>query len=228
MTLPVSFTVGPLAAASANNIVTSTTPVSGTKLTLNGALVTGGVAVMDKPRRVLLTFGNEASARTLILTGTNASGNGIQETLAVPAGGASTIASTQDFATVISALPLGGGWTAAATIGTNGVGGSLPQIWDWYVAPGEGTWQVTATGTVNWSIDMSMSVPNSNSNQLGGALGNYPAPLVWSNPISGLTAQTANAFASVVDFPITAWRGTINSGTGSIVVNFLQAGLPQR
>lgn len=228
MTIPVSLTVGPLVAASANNIVTSVTPTSGTALTLNGTLVSGGVAIMDKPRRVLLTFGNEASARTLVVTGTNASGNPIQETLTVASGAGGTIATTQDFATVTRLLPLGGGWTAAATVGTNSVGSSPVQIWDAYIAPGEGSWQVIVTGTVNWSIDMSASLPNSNSNHMGGVLGNYPAPLVWSNPVTGLMAQTGSAFGSVVDFPITAWRATINSGSGSILVNFVQAGLPAR
>lgn len=228
MTIPVSFTVGPLVAASANNIVTSTTPVSGTALTLNGALVSGGVAIMDKPRRVLLTYGNEGAARTLVVTGTNAGGNPIQETLAVPSGAGGTVATTQDFATVTMLLPLGGGWTAAATVGTNGVGSSPPQVWDAYVAPSEGTWQVVVTGTVNWSIDMTVSVINSNSTQMGGASGNYPAPPVWSNPVTGLTAQTTSIMASAVDFPMTAWRATINSGAGSILVNFLQAGLPVR
>ena len=81
---PIVVSVGPLANASANNIATSQTPTSGTALTLNGSLVVSGVAVLDKPRRVLLTYGNEASNRTLVVVGTNVSGNSITETLAVP------------------------------------------------------------------------------------------------------------------------------------------------
>ena len=109
MTIPVSLVLGPFAAAQAAGIVTSTTPVSGTALTLNGALVNAaGVAVMDKPRRILLTYGSEASARTLIVTGTNADGNPIQETLAVAASAPGTVYTVQDFATVTAALPQGG------------------------------------------------------------------------------------------------------------------------
>ena len=58
-----------LAAASANAIALLQTPVSGTKLTLNGAAVVNGVAVLDTQRRILLSFGNEAAQRTLAIAG---------------------------------------------------------------------------------------------------------------------------------------------------------------
>src|SRR5215813_8621976 len=117
-----------LGAASANAIALSQTPVSGTPLTLNGASVTAGVAVLDTQRRVLLTYGNEASARTMVLTGTNDQGAAISETLAIPSGAGGTVASYFDYLTLTAALPLGGGWTAAVTLGTNGVGSTQPQI----------------------------------------------------------------------------------------------------
>jgi len=91
--------------------------VTAASLSYNGSLATGGVATLDSPRRILLTFGVEGSARTLVLTGTNWSGLTITETLAVPSGAGATVASVLDYATLTSALPLGGGWTAAATLG---------------------------------------------------------------------------------------------------------------
>lgn len=216
--LPVTFTVGPLVAGVANLYVTSTTPVSGTPLTLTGS----APAV---PRKVLLTFGNEASARTLVVTGTNASSNPIQETLAVPSGAGSTVSSTQDFASVTSALPLGGGWTAAATLGTSGVGSSQWQIVNSQMfGPTEIAFAVATSGTVNWSIEVCYTNPNNNYNAIGGAFGNYPTPVtVWAGP-TGLTSQTGTAQGTIND-PIYGWRATINSGTGSITVTAIEAGM---
>lgn len=111
-----------LAAASANSIALSQTPVSGTDLTINGSAASNGVATLDAARRVLLTFGDEAANRTLVVTGTNRFGSPISETLAVASGAGGTVATVQDFLTVTSLLPLGGGWTAAVTVGTSGVG----------------------------------------------------------------------------------------------------------
>ena len=113
-----------LIAANAAVIAASQTPVSGTPL----ALVGGSPVTLDSERRVLLTYGNEAGARTMVLTGTNSQGATISETLAIPAGAGGTVASVRDYLTITSALPLGGGWTAAATLGTNNVGSTMWQI----------------------------------------------------------------------------------------------------
>lgn len=112
-----------LAAANAAIIAASQTPVSGTALTLVG----GGTVTLDAPRRVLLTFGDEAANRTLIVAGTDRFGNAQTETLAVASGAGGTIGTARDFGTVTNLLPLGGGWTAAVTVGTSAVG-STPWI----------------------------------------------------------------------------------------------------
>jgi hypothetical protein len=127
---PVRITLS-LAAASANNIALSQTPTSGSALTINGATASGGVATLDVARRVLLTYGSEGSARTLLVAGTNRSGNVISETLAVPSGGAGTVYTQQDFLTVTQLLPAGGGWTAAVTVGTNAVGSTPWVVREW-------------------------------------------------------------------------------------------------
>jgi hypothetical protein len=216
--LPITLTVGPLVAGSATFYSASATPISGTPLTLTNA-------VPAVPRKVLLTFGSEASARTLVVTGTNGSGNPIQETLAVPSGGASTVSTVQDFASVTNALPLGGGWTAAASLGTSGVASS-----DWKIVnsqmfgPTEISFAVSVTGTINWSIELAYTNPNNNANAVGGAFGNYPTPVtVWA-AASGLTSQTGAAQGTIND-PIYAWRMTINSGTGTVTVTAIEAGM---
>ena len=67
---PMIVTVGPLASAVANNICTSQTPTAA--LTLNGSLVTGGVAYLDTPRRILFTEINDrfpSHAKTIVRKG---------------------------------------------------------------------------------------------------------------------------------------------------------------
>ena len=217
--IPITLTVGPLAGASANFFAVSATPTSGTPLTL-------AHTTPATPRRVLLTYGNEGSARTLVLTGTNADGNSIQETLAVPSGAGGTVATSQDFATLVSAMPLGGGWTAAMTLGTNVVASSPwkiinPVAW----GPTEVAWNGVATGTVNWSIEITLDNPNNNANVMGSqALGNYPSVPNVITPITALTSQAASA-NGVYNDPFYAWRLTVNSGTGSVQVTALEAGM---
>lgn len=215
--LPKSITLGPLAAASANFYVTSVTPTSGTALTLANS-------TPATPRRVLLTYGVEGSARTLRITGTNADNNPIRETLAVPSGGGGTVATVQDFASITEAMPLGGGWTAAATLGTNGTASSPWQLTN---APHQAamkiTWDGQVSGTVTWGIQWTMSQINDNANQIGSAFGNYPSTPV-ARDISVLTAQTTDAQGSL-DNPFTAWRVVVTAGTGSVTVLALEGGM---
>jgi len=202
----ITLTAGPLVAAAANNIALSQTPTSGVALTLNGSLVTAGVAILDTPRRVLLTFGNEGSARTLVLAGTDRYGATQSETLAVASGAGATIQSVLDYKTVTSALPAGGGWTAAATLGTSGVASSAWARMDSYgfaqVALG-----VDVTGTVNYSVESSMDDPNLVAPQVPVAV----SAMQW-NAHPNLASQTAKANDNYPVAP--AWvRLTLNSQT---------------
>src|ERR1700691_2559563 len=70
-------TVGPLASASANNIALSQTPGAAGALTLNGSTVTGAVATLDNPRRVLITTAD--TTHTFTVTGTTPTGATISE-----------------------------------------------------------------------------------------------------------------------------------------------------
>jgi hypothetical protein len=223
--LPVSFSFGSLAAASANNIALSQTPVSGTKLTINGATATGGVATLDQARRVLLTFGNEASNRTMVITGTNASGNAIQETVAIASGAGATVFTVQDYLTVTSALPLGGGWTAAVTLGTNAQASSPWKFTNnplW--SPAQIGFNLTQTGTLTWWVELTDTQLNSNMSQLGAQGGNYaPVPnTFFAN--SGLSSQTTGTFGAVSEIPFVAWRVRV-SGTGALTVEAIEAGM---
>lgn len=212
---PIRVVAGPIAAASANSVVLSQTPVSGTALTINGSLATSGVATFLVPQRVLLTYGNEGSARTLVLTGTNWSGQTIAETLAVPSGAGGTVASVLDYATLTSALPLGGGWTAAVTLGTNGIASSAWVRFDGWGAP-QVVFQCVASGTVNYTVQVTQDDPNSPTDPVA------MSAMTWSSaPDPNVVAATTTQMSSFGFCPAFA-RVTVNSGTGSVATTFTQ------
>lgn len=213
---PITVAVGPLAAASANNIALSQTPTSGTALTINGALATSGVATLDNPRRVLLTTGSEASQRTLVLTGTNWAGDVISETLTVPATTVGTVASVLDYKTVTSMVPAGGGWSAAVTVGTNGVGASPWVMLDAWAMP-QTTIQCTVSGTVNYDVQQTLDDPNSITNPVA------PALVTWiSSSDTAVVGATATKMSSFTFAPVFA-RVLLNSGTGTVTATFVQS-----
>jgi hypothetical protein len=218
--IPVIITLGPIASAVANFFAVSATPTSGTALTL------AHTAVLT-PRRVLLTYGNEGSARTLRLTGTNADGNPIRETLAIPSGAIGTVYSVQDFGTLTEAMPLGSGWTAAMTLGTNGVASSPWKLTNsQHQALTSISWFGEVTGTITWGVEYGYTSPNSNQNQMGsGPLGNYPTP-VTPLPLQQLTAQTVNADAALNN-PFQCWRVIVTAGTGSVKVTSIEGGVTE-
>jgi hypothetical protein len=78
------------------------TPAAGgvQELTINGTLATGGVATMDIPRQVTLTFNDDDRARVFVVTGTDSKGN--QRVEAVQGVDTSTTSTVMPFATVTS------------------------------------------------------------------------------------------------------------------------------
>jgi len=204
-----------LAAASANNIALSQTPVSGTALTINGSAASGGVATLDVARRVLLTYGNEAAARTLIVTGTNRSGNAISETLAVPSGAGGTVYTLQDFLTVTSLLPEGGGWTAAVTVGTNAVG-STPWFYrEWGQIGKMGVLvSIPASGP---TVQLEVTWDDPNASLQVYPYGASPEPLSAVPPLAVLAPASEAIFAPTTGLALAtqSWAGITSTGGGA-------------
>lgn len=213
--IPQVVLVGPLAAANATLFYGPATPTSGTLLVLSGSQP-------DAARKILLTYGNEVAPRTLVVTGTNHTGNSIQETLAVPSGGAGTAATTQDFLTIVSAMPGGGGWSANISLGTNAVASSPWMAASYLFGPFEWGFAGVVSGTANWTVEFTLDEFQAANGQLAGPAGRFP-PAVNSFTVPALTALAANAMADFKS-PMRAWRATLNSGTGSITVTGVQSG----
>lgn len=211
---PIIVTVGPLAAASANNIALSQTVTGAGSVTINGALATGGVATLDAPRRVLITNVGNDSGITFTVAGTTFTGGAISETVQGTNG--STVATTLDFATVTSITTSGSTSASGITVGTNGVAGSSwVRLDDW--APASWSIQADVTGTVNYTVQTTSDDPNDPTNAV--AIGSVQ----WlSSSDSNLVGQSATKFGVFTGTPRYV-RVLLNSGTGSVSATVLQS-----
>lgn len=212
--LPRSATVGPLGNASANNIAQSQTPGAAGNLTLNGAAVTNGVAVLDKPRRVLFTpAGNEAANGTVwTIYGTDWNGNTVSETVN-GVNNPSTAQSAYDYATV-TRIAVNKAQAGAVTVGTNGVASSRPIFLDLF-APAPTALQIDVTGTVNYTVQQSLDDPNT-------IAGGYPACTWVNHPDAALVNATGSVQGNYAYLP-TMIRVLLNSGSGSAKITANQA-----
>lgn len=203
---------GGLTAGSANAICLSQTPTAG-ELTLNGALVSGGVATMVAPRRVLITTTDDETGVTFLITGTNWAGAVISETLA---GVNNTTAySVLDYKTVTS-IRISGDAAGALTVGTNGIGGS-PWVRLDDFAPSNVSIQCNVSGTVNYTVQSSLDDPNDPFSAVA------PADMTWISTSDtdavGATASLQTNFLFAPKFV----RILINSGTGTVTTTILQS-----
>jgi hypothetical protein len=206
----ISASVGPLAAASANNIALSQTPAGAGALTLNGSTVAKGIAVLDNPRRVLITTADTTHIFTV--TGTTPTGSGISETVGPIASG--TAYTTQDFKTVTS-VTINGGATAAVTVGTNAIA-STPWVRTDEWADAQVGIQCDISGTVNYTVQWTEDDPNSATDPV------LPQNVTWipSNDPQAVGATAAISTNSL--FAPTFIRTLLNSGTGSVTMKVSQ------
>lgn len=210
-------TVGPLVAASTTNIRTASGAAAGA-LVLNGSLVSGGVATLDTPRRVLITNAADETGNTVVVTGTGRTGQVQSETVTL--GGIGSTATVLDYKTVTS-MVLGTTAGGNISVGTNGVASSQWVMMDpWAYGPIGVTCGVT--GTVNYDIEITGDDPNDPTNPVD------LEDMIWFDCAdTGLVAETANASGVLNSIPRYA-RINLNSGSGSVRATFIQPGaVPQ-
>lgn len=195
------------AAASANNIAASQSPLTAA-LTLNGSTVSGGVAILDAARRVIVTSGGDDTGISFVIVGTNRNGNALTQTITGANGAAAT--TTQDFKTVTSITP-SGSVASTVTAGTSGVGSSQWYSADTFSNPFNLGIGVVVTGTINFTVEYTYDNVNSP----------YTAtfPTVFS--ITALASKSANTDSSLT-IPVAAVRLTQNSftspGTAKMII----------
>jgi hypothetical protein len=211
---PISATVGPLAAADADGICLSQTPGAAGALTLNGALVSGGVAVLDAARRVLITAAGDESAKTFTITGTSYNGQTQSETVTGP--NATTAQSVLDYKTVTSVV-ISAAAAGAITVGTNGVASSRWMRLDSWAFAQVGI-QVDVSGTINYTVQQTFDDPNDATNPVS------PANVIWVNSADSAVVAKAVDAQSFYAYAPTFIKITANSGTGSAKLVAVQYG----
>lgn len=215
---PITVTVGPLASASATNVRTASGVLAAGAVTLNGSLVSGGVATFDTARRVLFTTTADETTKTVTLTGTNWSGSPISETITLVNN--STVASVLDYKT-LSSVVSSAALTGNLSIGTNGVASS-PWVYldPWALA--NIAIQCTVSGTVNYTLQTTLDNPNSSTNSV------LPNAVTWvsSNDVD-VVGATATKQSNLFFVPAYV-RVLLNSGSGTVTMTVNQSGaVPQ-
>lgn len=212
---PITVSVGPLAAASANNIALSQTVSGASNVVLDGALVTGGVAYLDTPRRVKITSAGNDSGITFTVYGTWINGSSISETVQGTSG--SSVSTTLDFATVTQITTSGSTSVSGITVGTSGVASSRWVRFDSWALPNV-NFQVDVSGTVNYTIQTTNDDPNDPFS---------PVSLVnvtwFSSTDANVVNQTAAKQSSFTN-AFTYARILLNSGDGTVTATFIQYG----
>jgi hypothetical protein len=203
---PITVTVGPLASADDAAVAASQDPAGAGDLTL-----TSSVVVLDQPRRVIITSASDDTAFTFTIYGTTFSGQVVSE--AVAGANAGIASSTLDFKTVTRVAVSGN--AGSVKVGTNGVAGSRwVRLDSW--ADAQTAIQCNATGTVNYTVQVTMDDPNDPVSPVSAA------SVTWINS-SDTDAVGANSdiFTEFAYTPTFA-RVLLNSGTGSVSAVFSQ------
>lgn len=212
---PVTVSVGPLAAASANNIATSQTPGAAGALTLNGSLVKNGVAILDSPRRVLITTTD--TTHTFTITGTTPTGTTQSE---VVTGGGTNVQSQLDYATVTS-IVISGAATGAVTVGTSGVASSPWVRTDEWALPTLGI-GCDASGTVSYTVQGTFDDPNSPTNPVA------PSAVNWTSSSDTAAVNATGSIQTSYQNAPTYVRILLNSGTGLVTATVVQYNVANR
>lgn len=201
-----------LAAAVANGIALSQSGTTATPLTLNGSLVTGGVAKFDVARRVIVTSAGNDSGITFTIVGTDRYGR--QQTEVLTGGNGAAVAQTQhDFLTVSSITP-SGGTASTVTAGTSVVGSTAPIVMDAYANPqGISVAAIVVSGTPTYTVEICYD-------DLAPAYDVNTNTPTWF-AASGFNAQTTNQFDTVTG-PFNLLRLTNNLSSGQVNVKVIQ------
>lgn len=215
---------GPYTTPSATNIRTATSISAAGAVTLNGSLVSGGVATLDQPRRVLFTSSGNDSGITFTVTGTDWNNTPTSEI--VTGANATTTYTVYDFKTVTSVVASGAS-AGTVSIGTNAVASSRPVFLDAYAD--SSTYIQTDTGGSS-AITYSIQLSGDNPNEAGQGTGNTTyANVRWINSgTAALVNSTTSVNANQAGIPTMIRCLITNAGSNtsaSVHVNFNQAGM---
>lgn len=212
---PITVSVGPLTTAAANNIRTASAIAGAGAVTLNGSLVSSGVATLDTQRRVLFTSSGNDTGITFTVRGTNNNGDTINETLAGSNG--SSVYTVLDYKTVTS-VTASGAAAGTVAIGTNGIAGSPWVMLDPWADPTVSI-QINVSGTANYTVQQTLDDPNDPTNAVAAA------SVTWINSADTNVVGATAAAQSNYNFVPRYTRILLNSGSGTVTGTFIQTGV---
>ena len=218
-------TIGPFTVGNHSAIALAQS-AGATSFVINGALASGGIATLDKARRIVIVDAGNDAGMTATITGTNVSGNTWSETLTLTSA-ATAGPSVLDYLTVTSITISGTGVASGAVAGT-AISGTDPGP----LASGPWTYmdswalnsvalQVNVTGTVNYTVQSSLDDPNLTRPQTV-----VPPSAVNWYALGVMTSATTTSQASFGVAPVMV-RLTINTATAttsSATFDIVQAG----
>ena len=201
---PISVGIVGLTGASSTSVRSATAATGPGPLTLvlDGPLVSGGVATLDQPRRVLLTVNANESAVTVTLTGTTFVGQAATETITLP-GATGGVASVLDYKTITKAVS-STGLTSTLAIGTTGSAGTPWVYFDSWADP-VASIQTDVSGTVNYTVQQSLDNPNDPVSPV------LPQNMTWFSATGVSSGSTGAQIGSFSPCPAFA-RVLINTG----------------
>jgi hypothetical protein len=207
---PITISVGPLTAATGNNVALSQTPGASGPITLNGSLVSGGVAVIGNAQQIKLTTTD--STHTAVVSGTSWAGDPISETVTFNGTNVSTVLSYKTVTSIVVNAAL----TGAITVGTSGVGSSgWARMDEW--ANTQVTMQFDVTGTVNYTVQSTLDDPNSATEPV------TPSAVNWVSTNDTNLVGASSTLQGNYLFSPTFIRVLLNSGSGSVTAKIAQA-----
>lgn len=202
-----------LDAADQDGIAQAQTTGGAGNLTLNGAFVVDGVAILDQQRHVGLTSAGDDSGVNFTITGTDQQGRAISETIAGP--NATTVTTTLNFLTVTQiAVDAAVGVNVEA--GTVATGASQEIPLDQYISP----FNVSMGIEIDPADTVSVTLQYTFDDVFGS---DAPGPFTWINH-PDLTAIVATSDGTFIS-PVTACRLLTNSGVDPAILRVAQAGL---
>lgn len=200
----------------ANGICTAQKPAAGgvQYLNLNGSLVSGGVATLDCPRRIIIASTGSDSSIVFTITGTTWNDRLLSEAMT------GTGYTNFDFKTVTS-ITVSGNTAGNITVGTNQVASTQWVPLDICQVP----FNVAVYAMVSSDFTGTYTLEQTPMNIYESTYINTDPQYIYSNDIGNM-ARASDSEDGILNGPTRACRLTLNTYTsGSIVFKVIQGGI---
>ena len=200
------------AAAVANAVCLAQQPLAAGALTINGTLATAGVATLPAAYAVSITSNGNDSTRTFIITGTNASGSSISETVTGP--NTTTVFSTRAFLTVTSVTISAASVGTVLTVGFGSFAVTAPLPLDIHGWPAVSLQVVvdTTLGTPTWTVQQTLDNP-----------WDTQYPTWFDHPDASMVSETVDRQGDYA-YVQAAVRLKLTAAAGAATLTIIQAG----